>query len=99
PALDHTLSLHDALPISLERIYQNYNLPVAANVVALSKLLVPLNISVLPANYIPQPYHDFLATAKFDFQLSPTHSAFFRFAGEKRSEEHTSELQSPYDLV
>ena len=68
---------------AIERTYQNYNLPVASNIVGLSQLLVPLNISVLPANYIPQPYHDFLATAKSDFQLSPKHSAFFRFAGEK----------------
>ena len=68
---------------ALERINQDYNLPVAANIVALSQLLVPLNIHVLPANYVPQPFHDLLGSAKFDFQLSPQHTAFFRFAGEK----------------
>ncbi|HYR85137.1 MAG TPA: TonB-dependent receptor [Terriglobia bacterium] len=68
---------------ALERINQDYNLPMAGNIVALSQLLVPLNIHVLPANFIPQPYHDLLGSAKFDFQLNPQHTAFFRFAGEK----------------
>ena len=68
---------------ALERINQDYNLPVAGSIVALTQLLVPLNIHVLPASYIPQPYHDLLASAKLDFQLTPKHTAFFRFAGEK----------------
>jgi hypothetical protein len=68
---------------AIERINQDYNLPVAANIVKLSELLVPLNIHVLPTNYVPQPFHDFLASAKADVQLNPNHSLFFRFAGEK----------------
>jgi len=67
---------------SVERLMQDYNATVPANIVALEQLLVPLNISVLPAANVPQPYHDLLANARFDFQLSPKHTFFFRFAGE-----------------
>jgi hypothetical protein len=67
---------------AIEHINQNYNLPIPSNIVALEQLLVPLNLSVLPASSINQPFHDLVAAAKFDFQLTPNHTVFFRFAGE-----------------
>jgi hypothetical protein len=67
---------------ALEHINQDYNLPIPSNIVALEQLLVPLNLSVLPASSIPQPFHDLVGTAKFDFQLTPKQTVSFRFAGE-----------------
>jgi hypothetical protein len=67
---------------SVERLMQDYNATIPANIVGLEQLLVPLNIGVLPAAQIPQPYHDLLANARFDIQLTPKHMLFFRFLGE-----------------
>jgi hypothetical protein len=67
---------------AIERINQDYNLPIPANIVALEQLLVPLNLHVLPAASIPQPFHDLVGTAKFDIQLTSKQTLSFRFAGE-----------------
>jgi len=67
---------------AIERINQDYNLPIPANIVALEQFLVPLNLSVLPAATIPQPFHDLVGTAKFDIQLTSKQTVSFRFAGE-----------------
>jgi hypothetical protein len=67
---------------ALERINQDFNMSVPGNIVALEQYLVPLNINVLPASSIPQPFHDLNASAKFDFQLTTKNTLSFRFAGE-----------------
>jgi hypothetical protein len=67
---------------AVEHINQDYTLSIPASVVALEQFLVPLNLSVLPASQIPQPFHDLEGTVKFDFQLTPKQTVSFRFAGE-----------------
>jgi hypothetical protein len=67
---------------SIERIDQQYSTPVPSRITALENLLVPLNLNVVPATSIPQPFNDILANAKADFKLSNKHSMFFRYALE-----------------
>src|SRR5713226_7554286 len=45
-------------------------------------LLVPLNIGVKATPTLPQPARDLLSQAKVNFNLSPAHTLFVRYAGE-----------------
>src|SRR5437867_6701604 len=76
----YTLSLHDALPISLAKELVIHLLELLVD--GLQRLAEgELGIDSLP--------HDALRNVPGDQ----------RIAQDQRSEEHTSELQSPYDLV
>src|SRR5207248_10857802 len=98
PPRHYPLSLHDALPISLEHMppgSPESNALIAALVshhVAVTSTLVSI-ASGLPDIGMQtdgRPAPDGLVDA-----MSPD----MREGFEYRSEEHTSELQSPYDLV
>src|SRR5207248_10526787 len=84
-----TLSLHDALPILGE------DQPVAQTLVAGLPVLPPHRQGVLG------PAHELENTAWPGLFLSPgtQKPRASRARRRSRSEEHTSELQSPYDLV
>src|SRR5207248_10668284 len=91
PTLIYTLSLHDALPISRHvRTHQAHQVaarpcPARLALEAFEQVLGQVNVIVLVSAGIP-----------LVALLRALRSAF-ALAG--RSEEHTSELQSPYDLV
>src|SRR5699024_12065658 len=91
PTEIHTLSLHDALPIStgdsdeILTVKFRYKEPDGVK----SKLLVK---ALTDSN---QP----IKTASEDFQFSAAVALFGMQLRDSRSEEHTSELQSRFDLV
>lgn len=71
---------------SIERINQQYRLPISSLVTNQAALLTPANlgvdIGVLPASSINQPYNDLVANAKANSQLSQKHTMFVRYAVE-----------------
>src|SRR5437879_8548729 len=90
----HTLSLHDALPIYAEQ--QNHN-HIARSVWSASGLPALLNASrlhVLDSAGKPDTLHTLRAQSS---QLRSYAENFVR--ARTRSEEHTSELQSPMYIV
>src|SRR5207248_10497014 len=96
PALSlYTLSLHDALPIltvraSLGQLFmRNWPIKLAALFFA-----VMLYVAVAAQQPLSQSFAMRLAIA-----IPPGRTVRQQPAGVTRSEEHTSELQSPYDIV
>src|SRR5699024_12043579 len=86
----HTLSLHDALPISsklktmLKRFIER---PVLSTVISIIIVILgALGYSSLPVSLYPEI-------------APPTIQVTATYPGANRSEEHTSELQSRFDLV
>src|SRR5207248_9147488 len=87
PTYIYTLSLHDALPISqFQAFYKNPVIATALNLV--------YGVPIVPINGSP-------ASNRTDLM-----SILLKYPGQAldgsncgRSEEHTSELQSPYDIV
>src|SRR5207248_9156903 len=92
----YTLSLHDALPISfLDARGPDDLLAVDPDAVVRTQVLdedvpVLLDQPRVPARDVPLGQADGVAFLTSDGDL---------VANQRRSEEHTSELQSPYDLV
>src|SRR5207248_6947198 len=88
----HTLSLHDALPIS-----DSPSLPrsINKNPVAAILLLQQPRDPEFSASILRSPFSRLESRLLLRF----TEAIFQRPHGKVRSEEHTSELQSPYDLV
>src|SRR5690349_22357151 len=82
PAEIYTLSLHDALPISLTALQKTPVLDIVFDQDALARY----GLSLRDANGL-------IATA-----MAGTEVGSF-YSGDRRSEEHTSELQSRRDLV
>src|SRR5207248_8343159 len=96
PPATYTLSLHDALPISMRRIV----LPQAARVI-----VPPLgnefnNMMKTTSLVYTIGAYELFADAEQGYSQT-FHPEFFVAVAfwYLRSEEHTSELQSPYDLV
>src|SRR5699024_12616726 len=87
----YTLSLHDALPISSTD--QNKSRWPTAN---WWNLLLS-NVEELQLTIKKEPKSIEDMTAWVDRQISPTIAAIMK--AQERSEEHTSELQSRFDLV
>src|SRR5207248_9295521 len=87
PTVIYTLSLHDALPISKYLFVPLAEAVVFAMLASyfLSRTLVPTMVL-----YIMRGHEHKAAAPK---------TILGRFQRMMRSEEHTSELQSPYDLV
>src|SRR5207248_4328413 len=89
PSLFYTLSLHDALPISLTKLYYNivpfpgdhqiHNIHLVGKTIAKMAALLGITEDAEEEVYFSR--------------------AVEGIANTPRSEEHTSELQSPYDLV
>src|SRR5207248_11806305 len=88
----HTLSLHDALPISKAVAYDGHNLYYAE-----------YGGSTLHRIDMPPPGGPNQVTGHTDIPIIGAIDGIMTIAydagRDKRSEEHTSELQSPYDLV
>src|SRR5207248_6582397 len=93
----YTLSLHDALPILL----------IAVDVGTSGARASAFEVSGAPRPEVRRSYPTFLPAEGWAEQdarrwqsaaLSAL-GALVRILGPRRSEEHTSELQSPYDLV
>src|SRR5207249_6001260 len=95
PTHIHTLSLHDALPISYTHTFRN-----GGTYRYHDGLHPSLRGTVTVRGAAPQVT---LATSapivKFGTQVTLTGTVSNKKAGETRSEEHTSELQSRFDLV
>jgi hypothetical protein len=70
---------------AVERVSQDFNLPVPDSLFNQELLLVPLNIDVLPAHFIPQPNTDLFVQAKLNFQVSKNDSLFLRFSSQRVS--------------
>src|SRR5699024_12369973 len=89
PSVLYTLSLHDALPISsINFLYLRLN---SSSFFISFSLLISYNIScVLPTA------NDGITTVPC---LSNVSATIFKNISALRSEEHTSELQSRFDLV
>src|SRR5699024_12861576 len=94
--LIYTLSLHDALPIYKAILY---TIHVYNQYIATAGRDIDYEISIDETETITSPQaHFFVANELIEagvkvISLAP------RFCGEFRSEEHTSELQSRFDLV
>src|SRR5207248_9664076 len=92
PALS-TLSLHDALPISLDRVLAGHGVGDEQDLDRVELFLELLQfdhelfVNVEPPGCVDQEH-----VASVVGGLAPG-------GARQRSEEHTSELQSPYDLV
>src|SRR5205807_10634796 len=87
----YTLSLHDALPILMaERVTRRSK-------VIVSSAVHPQYLEVVHT-YVQHAGIE-LERADFDSGSGQTPSAAFDSLDEHRSEEHTSELQSPCNLV
>jgi hypothetical protein len=67
---------------SMERTQQEYTVVRPARITSELQYLLPLNIGVLATSTIPQPSRDLMSQAKVNFQLSPAHSLFVRYASE-----------------
>src|SRR5207248_11424693 len=87
----YTLSLHDALPILESSELERFEAVV----------LPHLDAAYTLARYLTRSDHDAQDVVQDASLRAFRHFGSFRGAGsgEGRSEEHTSELQSPYDLV
>src|SRR5207248_10193009 len=90
PAVRHALSLHDALPISEARSYI-----FCWNLSRASRVCIRLMFAIVCTGGIGTSYLKVFREEEKGRQI------FFHEATDdgNRSEEHTSELQSPYDLV
>ncbi len=66
---------------SAERIIQDFQLPRPANAIRELNYLVPL-IGIQVGSAVPQPFRDFLAQTKVNFQASPKHSLFVRYGSQ-----------------
>src|SRR5207248_11177969 len=84
----YTLSLHDALPISLTSLVSTTDLTILIYFLVLNSFY-----AVLLILSIPEIWEQTRLAEDEDFQRLMQSDAL------PRSEEHTSELQSPYDLV
>src|SRR5207248_11741840 len=97
--LTHPLSLHDALPI-----YQRptASMPLEINGTVKVSRAVDLRPTVRPAGLFRPDFNklEFLFQLRIAHDLVPQRSAAScdDLNHRLRSEEHTSELQSPYDL-
>ncbi len=71
---------------AVERTNQTYTqvFPTAVynEAVILSKALP--NLLMVPSQFIPQPFHDFLATGKADYHVNSRHSLFLRYAQQNQ---------------
>jgi hypothetical protein len=77
---------------AVERTLQNYTQVFPTNVY--NEALIAKNgiagvpglpgLDAVPSQFIPQPFHDFLSTAKSDYKISDHHSLFLRFALQKQ---------------
>src|SRR5258708_18558691 len=88
----YTLSLHDALPISSRRFER-------ATILGLSVVLPPRDSQLV---HVPTPRPSFERRPVVPLNQSEPMSADItrlRFSTWERSEEHTSELQSPDHIV
>src|SRR5207249_11004481 len=96
PSPIHTLSLHDALPIS-QRVREMVREEIIVGVAS-------KNLPLLP---VLNRYEPFVTTDNVEDQttrpivrLTKSHlNAAILWSDDERSEEHTSELQSRFDLV
>src|SRR5207249_10158369 len=90
----YTLSLHDALPISIDTIYTDFKDPAGlkAECAAAKRSGFAAKMAIHPAQ---------LATINEAFSVSAEEREWAErvIAAFARSEEHTSELQSRFDLV
>src|SRR5207249_12054009 len=92
-----TLSLHDALPISLRGIQFNYQTPysMSGNLTLQYQLTHSMSVQAAYVTSLARHLEAFPGSNNVS-QILPASLP----AGEKtRSEEHTSELQSRFDLV
>src|SRR5207248_10742126 len=91
----YPLSLHDALPISPLAVDRRAQDPLAP----LKAFLNGSKLRVMVAAESPGR-RETMASYFAEYGLKPAAAASFeQFQASPRSEEHTSELQSPYDLV
>src|SRR5207248_8403007 len=94
-----TLSLHDALPISTIDVELTVGqITTAVEVQAAAPLLNATSATlgqVIENRYI----NELPLIARNPYTLTYLTPGIVGSAGSARSEEHTSELQSPYDLV
>src|SRR5207248_9809519 len=88
PSVLHTLSLHDALPISRRKAWSAPRL--LASACSARRTSSVRRAPRAAARFVPSP------TAN---RSRVTRGSGSSPSGRTRSEEHTSELQSPYDLV
>jgi hypothetical protein len=80
---------------SVERIQQNFSLPVASSIVGLEQYLIPLNIGIAPLSAIPQPSRDLLTLGKINYQPNAQHSMFLRYSGEQGYTNNSAALTTP----
>src|SRR5207247_10811246 len=90
PSLLYTLSLHDALPI-----FARQSFPVATTTASTPFIIPLLWVAQRNGSASAKAY----ASRMPSTTSSPERSSVLRTAFAKRSEEHTSELQSRVDLV
>src|SRR5207248_8161724 len=95
----YTLSLHDALPI-----YDHGQRNLDPGHATYSEYVVVIEGGCLHANHDMALFHYRVGKVRhifeaFEASLLFQHYSFHRWSAKTRSEEHTSELQSPYDLV
>src|SRR5205823_9980060 len=91
----YTLSLHDALPISSRVIAITATATNATqNSVASVTYRDAMAVSIPPTCWRPTPTSAADMSTKSPMPIQGARSVHFRFALHKRSEEHTSELQS-----
>src|SRR5699024_12483392 len=91
-----SLSLHDALPICFMKKYRlsaSHVLLASASLIVV--MIVCLGIYQYCRAHVALKQQIFTISYKEEI---PTSSAYY-FEGQARSEEHTSELQSRFDLV
>src|SRR5699024_12585453 len=88
-----TLSLHDALPICCN--------PIQAYFQIVLPIMKPtcITVAILEAMWIWNDYLLPLLVLDSDYQTIPIAIQYLKGNGNRRSEEHTSELQSRFDLV
>src|SRR5207248_9823163 len=94
PPATYTLSLHDALPICSK----GFRTPDASDKTEGGETNLNLKTVQRMLPLVQQIVDDILASQKALRHLQPEEEALDR-KKRVRSEEHTSELQSPYDLV
>src|SRR5699024_11441786 len=96
--LTYPLSLHDALPISADLLDFVFSCGQAVLPDNIGLWLERLEHDIIPVG--SQPLKDFLFRVFFAEPISPYRFfTAFRRNRSIRSEEHTSELQSRFDLV
>src|SRR5207248_9967440 len=97
PTQPHTLSLHDALPISTPEVEARRPWALLQRNFVNGQAHVTDDLPPLPVAYVDLAESDRLKQrvgSRARLHVKQTTRAF-----DSRSEEHTSELQSPYDLV